>query len=594
MRRELGKYRLLAEIGRGGMGEVYLAMSHGIAGFKKLVVLKCMHPTSADEEHLRTMFLDEAMLAARLSHHNVVQTYEAGEVDGAPYIAMEYLEGQPLSRLMRASLSQRMAAHIMSEALAGLHYAHQLKDFDGTPLAIVHRDLSPPNIFVTYDGVVKVVDFGIAKTSLASRAKTDAGMFKGKISYMAPEQAMHDDVDHRADIFSAGAVLWELVAGKRLFREVSPALTLKRLLHDEIPALSAEVPDVDPELEAIVKRALERNPDARYPSAQQMRQDLEQFVRRGAPANWDAELAAFMSEKFARQRQKVQQQIQLCMSQPYESQQGLPTVNLADTVTGKSGMRFVPVTLHTTTLTTSAVMESTATVMDRTSTVVEPISNISDTGSSPQASALDLLAVPQGSVAEPPRPGAQRARIAVLIGAVVISAAAAASVMFSSSERAATATASASAQAAANASGSLEVVSSPPGAMIFVNGEPSGLVTPAVLKGLTSGRSVTVRLDKAGYQAIEEQIAIAQGRTTSRSFQLVESDGVVRLVGGPKSARVYVDDVAVSESADQPISIPVGSRRVRVETEGNLIFSRIVEVVPGEQTIEIANSQGVR
>lgn len=585
--RALGKYTLLAAIGRGGMGEVYLAMAHGLAGFRKLVVLKCMHAASADEENIRTMFLDEAMLAARLSHQNVVQTYEAGELDGLPYIAMEYLEGQPLSRLTRVvpMMHPRMAAHIISEVLAGLHYAHQLRDFDGTHLAIVHRDLSPPNIFVTYDGVVKVVDFGIAKTSLASRAKTEAGVFKGKIAYMAPEQATHEGIDHRADIFSVGAVLWELVAGKRLFRELSPALTLKRLLHDEIPTLSSERPDVDPALDAIVRRALERNPEARYADALQMRQDLQRFLQSGPHVNWDAELATLMGEKFTRQRQKVQQQIQVCMSREAESRAELPSVSLTETSSGRSGTRYVPVSLDMTAMSTSTLIESSSGIGD--------IQRVDQTIAEPPR--LDFSSV--GSVATASRnlvtaaPASRSSGIGLVLGGLVIAAATAFTVLSSTQD---TAIQSAPLHTEGAALGSIEILSTPPGAMVFVNGEPSGLVTPAVLKGLPIGRDVTLRIDKAGYQAKEETIEIAGAAMSPRSFQLAEAIGVLSFSGAPANARVYVDDIAVAERADGEIGISVGSHRIRLETGGALVFSGMVEIVPGEQTIDVDVAQGVR
>jgi serine/threonine protein kinase len=563
--RKLGKYKLLASIGRGGMGEVYLAMAHGPASFRKLVVLKCMNAASADDAQLRKMFLDEATLAARLSHHNVVQTYEAGSLDGAPYIAMEYLDGQPLSKIAQVApeMHPRLAAHILCEALAGVHYAHQLRDFDGTPLSIVHRDLSPPNIFVTYDGVVKVVDFGIAKTSLASRTQTDAGMFKGKISYMAPEQATHEEVDHRADLFSAGAVLWELLAGRRLFRETSPALTLKRLLQDEIPTLSSVVPGVDPALAAIVMRALQRNPGARYQSAQAMRQDLERFLRGGEPANWDAELAALVSEKFASQRQKVQRQVQLCMSQ--ESISGhIPRVSLTDTSSGASGARFVPV---------GAEEETPA-----------PEIFVDDI---PRSVAPETPASDERSQSAQRRMGA-----GLLVATLAISSLLAAWMVFSSD--AGPVQEHAHAAAANEASASIHVLSSPPGAMVFIDGEPSGLATPAVLKGLKPGRSIALRVDKAGYQAKEEHITVTKDQAQPRSFQLLPSGGQIRFAGAPAGARVYVDDVAVGDDATRAIEVPVGSHRIRLEARGTLVYSRIIQVAPGEQTIRVEATGGAR
>jgi serine/threonine protein kinase len=309
--RELGKYRLLALVGRGGMGEIYLAMARGPSGFRKLVVVKCVRSSSLESEQVRRMFIDEGQLAARLQHPHVVQTHEVGIAEGVQYMAMEYLDGQPLSRIRRLvePMKPRLAVRIVADALSGLHYAHELRDFDGTPLGIVHRDLSPPNIFVTYDGVVKLVDFGIAKTTLASRAMTEAGVLKGKIGYMAPEHVSRSKVDRRADVFAMGVVLWELLAHRRLVTDKAPLSALKFLLYGAFPSPSAMRPGIDPELDRIVARALERSVDARYATALEMRTDLEAFLARRGPPVREDDLANLMSSRFGGLREKREHEL---------------------------------------------------------------------------------------------------------------------------------------------------------------------------------------------------------------------------------------------------------------------------------------------
>jgi serine/threonine-protein kinase len=278
-----GRYRSLGRIGRGGMAEVFLAVGCGPAGFNKLVVLKRLRDTVASDEAFREMFLDEARLAARLNHPNVVQTYEVFEDSGSFFITMEHLEGQPLGRIERecakrgTRLKPAICARIVSDALCGLHHAHDARDYDGAPLHIVHRDVSPQNIFVTYDGQVKVVDFGIAKAELSS-TKTQAGFFKGKAAYMAPEQLEGGAIDRRVDIFTAGIVLWEMLAGKRLMAAESTARTLVRLLKEPIPRVTELVDGIDPELDRIVARALQRDPEARYQTAGEMRNALDRYL----------------------------------------------------------------------------------------------------------------------------------------------------------------------------------------------------------------------------------------------------------------------------------------------------------------------------
>ncbi|HMA96561.1 MAG TPA: serine/threonine-protein kinase [Polyangiaceae bacterium] len=312
--RRFGKYKPIAMIGRGGMGDIYLAMASGPGGFKKLVVVKCLRTTTDDDDPIRQMFLDEARLAAHLNHPNVVQIFDVGDADGSPYIAMEYLDGQPLSKIRRTvgRLSPPVAARIASDVLAGLHYAHELRGFDGTPLNMVHRDLSPPNILVTYDGVVKLVDFGIAKAALPSRALTDVGTLKGKISYMAPEQAGHSDIDRRVDIFAMGVVLWELIVGRRLVADISPAAALKHLVYGSFPAISDELPGIDSALGDIVAHALEKDPDARYSTALEMREDLEAYLARCGSRVRREELAELVVGHFAVQRAQMQEVIQAC------------------------------------------------------------------------------------------------------------------------------------------------------------------------------------------------------------------------------------------------------------------------------------------
>ena len=214
--------RLLLELGRGGMGVVYLALAQGPGGFTKLKVIKRLRAEIAEEPRALQMFLDEAKLAARLLHPNIVQTNEVG-FDGKHYfLEMEYLEGQAYDALVRRVTAKgvRIPLHealwILSQTLAGLHHAHELTDADGNPLRVVHRDVSPHNVLVTYEGQVKVLDFGIAKAA-DSQGETTTGAIKGKATYMSPEQAARKPADRRADIFATGVMMWEALAGKRLW-----------------------------------------------------------------------------------------------------------------------------------------------------------------------------------------------------------------------------------------------------------------------------------------------------------------------------------------------------------------------------------------
>jgi len=288
------------------MAEVFLAAINGPAGFTKLCVLKRLHPHLEEEEALTGMFLDEARLAARLNHPHVVQTYEVGDVAGFHFLTMEYLEGQPFSRVLKAlrrldqPIPLAVGVKIFIDVLEGLDYAHSLKDFDGTALDVVHRDVSPGNIFLTYDGQVKVLDFGIAKAG-TQLVETRAGQVKGKFAYIAPEQANAEAHDQRVDIWSLGVVMWEAFSGRRLFKGDSEVITLNNALNSEILHLD-DVSDRPQALSNIIDRALQRDPEDRYPTARAMREDLEAFLNEHGLRASRSEVGAFVTGLFERER----------------------------------------------------------------------------------------------------------------------------------------------------------------------------------------------------------------------------------------------------------------------------------------------------
>ncbi len=284
------------------MADVSLALRHGPGGTSKLVVVKQLLPEFSGQPLYRQMFLDEARIAARMNHPNVVQAFDVIEEGGELLLTMEHLEGQSFNRVLRELARRDLAVRpellvrVMSDALAGLHYAHELTDFDGSPLGIVHRDVSPHNLFVTYEGQVKVVDFGIAKTEVSS-VKTAAGVLKGKAAYMAPEQLSGDPVDRRADVFTAGTILWEALTKRRLMAAGTQVKTILRVLNEPVPRVAAYAPNVDPVLERIVARALEREPSRRYPTARAMREALEDWLAKAPPVRPE-HLGKLMHELF--------------------------------------------------------------------------------------------------------------------------------------------------------------------------------------------------------------------------------------------------------------------------------------------------------
>jgi serine/threonine-protein kinase len=269
--RTFGKYRLLTRLATGGMAEIFLARLSGAAGFQKHLVLKRILPQYAEDEHFVAMFLDEARIAAQISHPNVCQVFELGELDGQYFMTMEYLDGVPLASLMRRASRTpragdvRLISGLMTQASAGLHHAHELKDTSGHLLGLVHRDVTPQNLFVTVDGVLKVLDFGVAKAAGAS-ARTRTGSVKGKYAYMSPEQLKGEALDRRADVFALGTVLFECLTGRRLFWRDTDFLIFKAINEDPIPAVKDYRPDISPVLGEIVAKAIHRDREKRYPT----------------------------------------------------------------------------------------------------------------------------------------------------------------------------------------------------------------------------------------------------------------------------------------------------------------------------------------
>ena len=275
-----GRYQLLGLLGQGGMGRLYIAERRGIQGFVKIVALKRIQPHLADSKQLREMFLNEARIAARLEHPNIVATYELGEVDGNYFISMEYLPGEDLSAIISGCQEGRMpieiAAALTQQAAQGLHYAHEARDGHGKPIGLVHRDVSPRNIFVTYHGVVKLLDFGVVRGP--EKQKSIPGVFKGKYGYCAPEQLEGKQVDRRTDVFCLGIALWESLTGARLFDASTDAATIDAVRSRPIDAPSTLRSDVPSELDAITLRALARDPDKRFRTAHDMSEELDRYL----------------------------------------------------------------------------------------------------------------------------------------------------------------------------------------------------------------------------------------------------------------------------------------------------------------------------
>lgn len=317
---KIGRYHILGHLATGGMAEVFLAKLLGPAGFERPVVIKRILPHLAGKPLFVNMFLDEARIAAGIRHPNVVQVHELGQADNELFIAMEYLEGESASGYLRRLVLQErrpsygMAAYITSQVCAGMQSAHELKDDEGNSQNLVHRDISPANLFISYDGNVKVIDFGIAQAT-ERVSHTVVGQVKGKFSYMSPEQCRGEPLDARSDVFALGICLYELSVGRRLFHRANDLMVLEAICKQPIPSPSRRAADYPPILERICMRAMQRDKKARYPSAEAMRQDLLTAIEQlGVAREPDQILRATMHELFADRVEEKKQMLRSVMA----------------------------------------------------------------------------------------------------------------------------------------------------------------------------------------------------------------------------------------------------------------------------------------
>jgi serine/threonine-protein kinase len=296
----LGRYELLLRIAQGGMACVWAARLHGTRGFRKLVAIKTILPGVMGEERLEHMFLEEASLASGIDHPNVVDTIELGEHDGTMFMVLEWVDGEPLSTVLveaqqHGGIPLPIGVNLIAQACKGLHAAHELRDANGMPLGLVHRDISPHNLLVTYSGMVKVLDFGIAKATQKASSLTEAGEIKGKLAFMAPEQVRGREVDRRTDVFALGTLLYVVTTGRHPWKGENPGETAQRLVSERPVKPPSAYRDAYPEaLEAVVLKALEKDPEKRFATAAELLAALDDAVPSSLEGNAEARVAEYM------------------------------------------------------------------------------------------------------------------------------------------------------------------------------------------------------------------------------------------------------------------------------------------------------------
>jgi serine/threonine-protein kinase len=341
------RYRPIARLAQGGMAYVFLARAEGPAGFAKLAVLKRLKLAETEDENqdLARMFLQEARLTAQLNHANIVQTFDVGQDGDGPYLAMEYLEGQTLATVLKRanregfSLPRNVHLHVIAETLNAVHYAHTFVNQLGVAMPIVHRDVSPQNIFITYDGAIKLLDFGIARSASREGVEdTRHGVLKGKVAYMAPEQVSRpSEVDGRADIFSAGVLLWEALAKTRFWGDAKELEILAQLAKGHfVEAPSAHDADVPASLDSVTRQAVAFDRERRFATAQEFLEALEAAIASAGQTTSAREISRFMTTHFATDREKARAAVEAYSKRVLSEESQLPQLSADDEAGSRS------------------------------------------------------------------------------------------------------------------------------------------------------------------------------------------------------------------------------------------------------------------
>jgi len=460
---QVGRYRFVDRLAVGGMAEVFVAVAQGTGGFEKPVVIKRLLPMLARTEQFQQMFLDEARIMLNLQHGNIVQIMDMGTMDGMPFLTLEYVDGKDLrtvtdrvrQREPGGTMPHELVAHIASEVCRALDYAHRKTDDDGSPLNIVHRDVNPANIFLSHEGGVKLGDFGLASARL-NLQESDAGVIKGKVSYLSPEQAYGREIDHRSDIFALGTTLYELCCGERPFDAPTDADVVLRIREGSFTPPCEMVPGFDPQLEAVVLRAMQLDPEERFPTANHMRDALLRYLHQLSTVPGDRELAAFLGALFAAERRSQSALIRL-------APMGLlpPTMTSVSHQSGRSEF------------------QGAASRSPVPGPPPIPASPPTPDRSTRDGSARDETARAATQPRTTPRRATSRWGRVVVLGALLGVLGATAAALYA---------------ALGGSTAALAVSSAPDGAEVLLDGQPTGQRTPALLQGLALGQDHWVTL----------------------------------------------------------------------------------------------------
>jgi len=599
--RRFGPYVLLRLLATGGMAELFLAQQRSVAGFEKLLVVKRILPHLARDSVFIEMLLSEARIAATLNHPNIAHVFDVGVYEGEYYIAMEFIRGEDLRGIVRQMRKKGVEEFPLEHAVAvglgccaGLAYAHETTDLDGHPLELVHRDVSPQNVVVSFSGDVKLVDFGIAKAGRSQMEDTHAGRLKGKIPYMSPEQASGGELDSRSDLFSLGIVLYELSTGRRLFKGTSELESLKMITEGEIPRPRELHPRVPEALDAILMKLLARDPDQRYRRARDVQADLEAFVRESrlavSPLSFGAFVSGLFEDEIPAQEAMLQEARQVARTTTAPPPP-ITRTSEAGTLPPGSGEAAAP-------------PEEPGTGA--------PVGGVGGT------SAAATSDPARASEASPPVPGVPTrvplGRAVLLLFLVAAAAAGLAWWLRPAAEDApptadrprsgslprkgprtapteAPEDATEAAPSEPPAAGAIRVRTTPPGARIHLDGTDTGVETPATLGDLTADRDHELRLEREGHAPVTIEARPEPGGTRDLELTLAPApplgpdETLLRLELDPADAEVrFAGRPVDGEGALRSLRTSRRRGRLLVRKDGFVPQERRLELPPGEAT----------
>lgn len=564
---QAGQYYLMEKIAQGGMAEIYKGLSYDVHGLKKTVCIKKILPhLSASKEFIDSL-IEEAKLAVKLVHGNIAQTFDLGKVGDDYFMVMEYVDGRTLSQIHKRCQAKGELIPIpyflyfISEVLSALDYMHRRTDNVGAPLNIVHRDISPQNIMVSYSGTVKIIDFGIAKAAFKG-GPTDSGILKGKFAYMSPEQALGDALDQRSDIFSTGIILHEMLTGRRLFKGDDSRKTIRNVRQTKVDPPSAFRGDIPDELDRIVMRALAKDRRHRYPFASEMRDDLVKFLHANYPQFKTSDVTAFVQEIF---REDVGHPT------PMEANAKTPYL-----IIDKCNSALADESQFEATGRARAPVDFKEYMID-----TEESPPLSDTPSVeekvplPEITGIEEVTTPKW------RQKITRRRMVIVRGMAIGIAAGVAVLIITGLVRK---------QPPAGTQKSLAeimVVTKPADATVSLDGKPAGQGSPVTIKNISALEEHLLEVAKEGHAAHQQRISLKPGEFASVSVTLTPSgqpQAALELITTPPGATVYIDDKETLHRTPVVIShLPIGKEMtIGLYLTGYRFWSKAITLKGGD------------